>query len=115
MYIKNFSGSGPRWLPGTVTRRWEKLFYEVSTEDDVAEREMDGAIEEEVERDLEGENEATGYGWHELPEPAEPAETEHASVEDKHRYPRRNRRPPNYFYCGSNALFRVGRDHHFGS
>ena len=141
VYIKNFSGSGPRWLPGTVSRRG-KVIYEVSTEDgitmkrhnnqlrgrvelpavlqdtgpatspvredagecevvedDVVEREMDGdnkAIEMEFERDLEGENEATG-DRHELPEPTEPAGTEHASVEAKHRYPRRNRRPPDYF------------------
>ena len=33
MYIKNFSGSGPRWLPGTVSRCVGKVFYEVSTEE----------------------------------------------------------------------------------
>ena len=33
VYIKNLSGSGPRWLPGTVSRLVGKLFYEVSTEE----------------------------------------------------------------------------------
>ena len=131
VYIKNFSGSGPRWLPGTVSRRVGKVFYEVSTEEggtmkrhknqlrprteltavlqdtglatspgreDEGEHEVleDGdkeAIEEEVERDLEGENEAT-EDRNELPEPAE---TEQTSDEVKHRYPRRNRRPPDYY------------------
>ena len=35
VYIKNFSGSGPRWLPGTVSRRVGKVFYEVSTEEGI--------------------------------------------------------------------------------
>ena len=78
----------------TSTGREDEGEHEVL--EDVVGREMDGdkeAIEEEVERDLEGENEATG-DRNELPEPAE---TEHTSDEVKHRYPRRNRRPPDYY------------------
>ena len=138
MYIKNLSGSGPRWLPETVSRRIGKVFHEVSTEEgvtmkrhknqlrprteltavlqdtglatppgredegenegleDVVGREMDGdkeAIEEEVERDLGGENEATG-DRNDLPEPAE---TDHTLDEVIHLYPRRTRRPPDYY------------------
>ena len=79
--------TGPATSP-----EWDDAGEREVVEDNVAESELEGeniAIGEEVERDLEEENEAT-RNRNEQPEPDETKEV-------KDCYPRRNRRPPDYY------------------